>query len=162
MQAGAALSSLSGLCGELVDISTCVKTHSFSGWQLLIPNRSERLQHCSPPLIFTISSQLSKITHLFIIIDHWDPSAALDNSYRRLAELRTWPGLFRDSRVPLALTCLYGRNPCFSPGLFIADSMLRHGSAGRVSRWRWSFGGDTEEEVCSLFSSLYLSSHWLG
>lgn len=31
--------------------------------------------------------------------------------------------------------------------LFIADTMLRHGRVGRVSKSRWSFGRDTEEEV---------------
>lgn len=35
------------LCGELVDISTCCKSHSFSEWQLLTHNRSQWLRHCS-------------------------------------------------------------------------------------------------------------------
>lgn len=35
----------------------------------------------------------------------------------------------------------------FPKPLFMADSMLRHGRAGRVSKSRRSFNRDTEEEV---------------
>lgn len=101
VQACTANRLLSGLCGELVDISTCVKSHSFSYWQLVTHNRSEWLQHCFQLLIFAISSKLSKLTHLFIIIDHLNPSAASDNSYRGLAELRTWPDVSKAGRQVL-------------------------------------------------------------
>lgn len=134
---------------QLLDISAC---HSFSEWKLLTCDRTQWLQHCSQLIIFPISSRLSRITHLFIIINHLNPSAGFDN-YHRLAELRTWPDMSNTgSQALYELTCLLGREPCFV--LFFSQAVVycRHytlmlSRAGRVSKSRWSFGRDTEEEV---------------
>lgn len=139
--------------GELADISICVKTHSLSNGPLLIHSRSEWLQHCSQLLIFAISSKLSNITHLFIIINHWNPSAAFDNSYRRLAKLRTWPGVFKAGRQVLELTLPLWKDPCFLKAVYCRQP-LRNGRAASVSKLRWSFCRDMEEEVEFIFKCI--------
>lgn len=86
----------SGLCGKLADNRTWIKTHSFSDNCCI--QHKQMIATLLSAAYLSISSKLSRITHLFIIIDHWNPSAAFDNSYCRLAELRTWPGVFETVR----------------------------------------------------------------
>lgn len=77
---------------------TLVLAHFISVRQTLTHNRKECLQHCSQLLILAISSKLYWITHLFIIINHLNPSAAYDKSYCGLTKPWTWPNVSDSGR----------------------------------------------------------------
>lgn len=98
-------------------------------------------------LIFPTSSKLSKTTHLFIIIDHINPSAAFDNSYRGLAELRTWPDVSNAGRQAgtVAARLPSGKTSMFFPSCCLLQTICR-GMAEREES-RWSLCRDTDEEV---------------
>lgn len=114
------------------------------------------MQHSFQLLISPISSKLTRITHLFITIDHLNPSAAFDNSYRGLV----FENLTRrvqdrqtgrqagtvGAQLPVGMRAMFFPSSCFM-GL-CADNVLRHGRAGKVGKLRWSLGRDMKGEVC--------------